>query len=83
MVIKTRCDLFPGNRPIQWPRMADASSDQLSQKASSAMAVPPLLARSDFPTSPRTRCAQDVVMPQEGHRMFQCSINQQGLNPNC
>lgn len=57
-----------GGGKIHLPRQAEPSAQGAVAIASSASSVPPVFARSDSSTFPRTRCDHDVVIPQEGQR---------------
>jgi hypothetical protein len=45
--------------------------------------VPPTFAAKALGKRPRTTLAQAVVIPQEGHGMFQSITNVQGGKPSC
>jgi len=65
------------------PVQAAASAQGTAAMATHASNVPPTLAAKACTIWPRTACAQAVVIPHEGHRICQASINPQGGNPSC
>lgn len=75
--------VLSSGRGVQRPRAADSSSQAMASRSSTPRSVPPAFARSDSTNSPRTRCAQEVVMPHVGHRQPNRATNVHGGNPNC
>ena len=72
-----------GGRTIQRPSMPLTTSQGPHIAAASASIVPPTFALSADATSPRTTCAQAVVIPHDGQRIpYHCTMVHGG-NFNC
>ena len=69
--------------PIQLPCQAETNSHGAAAKAKSPSKVPAVFARQAFNPCPRTRYAQDVVIPQVGHGRPNTISNVQGGSPSC
>lgn len=69
----------PSHRPLATADISQGTPIRLSRQSS----VPATFARKASTGHPRTNLAQDVVIPQVGHRMPNTTENVHGGSPNC
>ena len=67
----------------QAPRAAAISSHGTASIAASANTAPPAFYSAARSQCPRTACAHDVVIPQDGQRVSNSQMNVHGGNPSC
>lgn len=72
-----------GSRNHSRPVVADTNDQTIVTAASAANNVPPMFARRADSHWPRTKCAQEVVIPQAGHGLSNSITNVHGGKPNC
>ncbi len=72
-----------GRAQNHFPNTPENNDQGPTTNATIASKAPPELARNDLNTCPRTMCAHDVVIPQEGQRESNHISNEQGGNPSC
>lgn len=72
-----------GLHQMKRPLMPEAIAQGAEIKAINANKVPPLFDKIARSTRPRTKYAQLVVMPQDGHRIPVAEVNVHGGKPIC
>jgi hypothetical protein len=72
-----------GSRSHSRPVAADTNDHTIVTAANAANKVPPMFARKADGHCPRTKCAQEVVIPQAGHGLSNSITNVHGGKPNC
>lgn len=72
-----------GKRNHSRPVVAETSDHTIVTAANAANKVPPMFACRADGHWPRTKCAQEVVIPQAGHGLSNSITNVHGGKPSC